>query len=95
MAVFCTNCGSPINEGAGFCPNCGTRVGAKAQAAPQPAQVAQPGAMAPRSGSPLMKVLLIVLLVIVGLAGVYKLWERPMLPAPGRAIHCTPHPLEK
>ena len=73
MAIFCTNCGSAIKEGAAFCANCGTPARAAQAATPQPtyqppAQAPAPAApMAPRSGSPLMKVLLIVLAIIVGL----------------------------
>lgn len=26
MGAFCTNCGTPLPEGAGFCPKCGTKV---------------------------------------------------------------------
>ena len=38
--MYCSSCGSSVNEGQSFCPNCGAPV---AQPAPQPAvQVQQP-----------------------------------------------------
>lgn len=36
MAKFCSNCGSPLDEGVAFCSNCGSPVAAEPAAAPQP-----------------------------------------------------------
>lgn len=73
MAGFCTNCGAALAEGVKFCTGCGRPTGAAAQssspaAAPPPASSAPPpvaAAPAPaKGGSPVVKILLIVLGVI-------------------------------
>ncbi len=38
---YCTNCGSPVAEGAKFCENCGARLAAQAGPAAQTAPTAQ------------------------------------------------------
>lgn len=43
MAGFCTNCGSPLREGASFCANCGTKLSVPAA----PAEPAAPVEAAP------------------------------------------------
>ena len=54
MAKFCTNCGSPVREGAAFCAKCGSQLTpsvpvapAPVEAAPVAAPVAEPVAPAP------------------------------------------------
>jgi len=116
MAGFCRNCGSPLGDGQAFCVKCGTRIGeaapAPAQAAgappPGPASppaaipVAAPIAAAPAAakGSPLVKILLIVVGVIffigaVGVAGVmyvaYRVREKAReMGLTERALHHQP-----
>ena len=77
MAQFCTKCGSPLGEGMSFCTACGAVSGgplAPAVAVPlaaAPPPVAVPGAAvsvaAPvaKSGSPVLKIILIVLAVLI------------------------------
>lgn len=77
MAQFCTKCGTAIPEGMKFCTGCGATIGetsatvADAPAAPPPAvsnpSPAAPAATAPAasSGSPVLKIVLIVLAVLV------------------------------
>jgi len=80
MAIYCTNCGSLMNEGAAFCANCGTQ--AKAPAQPQQANAAPPQSpspappytgsvppapLAPAMGSPILKAIVIALVVIFAL----------------------------
>jgi len=75
MAQFCTKCGTPLPEGMKFCTGCGATIGepsappapaAPAPAAPIPAPTA-PAAAAPAasSGSPVVKIVLIVLAVLI------------------------------
>ena len=80
MAQFCTTCGTLIPEGMKFCTGCGATVGAApapavaSQAAAVPAAVPMPGAVpgmrvapapAAKSGSPVVKIVLIVLAVFI------------------------------
>lgn len=77
MAQFCTKCGSPLSEGVQFCTGCGAVVGASAGAAAPAAMtpvaaapMAVPRAMpapspAPSSGSPILKIVLIVLAALI------------------------------
>ena len=77
MAQFCTKCGTPLPEGMKFCTGCGATIGepsapaapapaVPAPAAPRPAPAA-PAAAAPvaSSGSPIVKIILIVLAVFI------------------------------
>lgn len=70
MAQFCTKCGSPMAEGIQFCTSCGATVGqpqaamARPPAPAAPAPIAAPAAVpagTPSSGSPIVKIILIVL----------------------------------
>jgi hypothetical protein len=75
MAQFCTKCGSPLAEGTVFCTSCGATAGAPAAPSaqappPQPAmgRVAPApavGAPAKSSGSPVVKIILIVLAIVI------------------------------
>jgi len=80
MAQFCTKCGTPLTEGMKFCTGCGATFGEpSAPAAPppplQPAVtppaprpvVAGPAAAAPTAspGSPVLKIILIVVAVLI------------------------------
>ena len=79
MARFCTNCGSPLEEALKFCMQCGTPAGAPsapteapgvAASAPPPAALpagaAAAGApAAAKAGSPVVKIVLIVVAVLV------------------------------
>lgn len=80
MAQFCTKCGSPLADGMQFCTVCGATVGqpqaamarppAPAPPAPvaAPVRVAAPAAVPgpkPPSGSPVVKIILIVLAVFI------------------------------
>jgi hypothetical protein len=93
MAGFCRNCGSPLADGQGFCTRCGTpasgppRPQTPPEAAPQPrpatpAALPQAAAAAPtKSGSTLIKVLLVFLVVIflfgaIGVAGIWFVAHR-------------------
>jgi hypothetical protein len=93
MAGFCRNCGSPLADGQGFCTRCGTpaagppRPQTPPHAAPQPrpatpAPLPQAAAAAPsKSGSTLIKVLLVFLVVIflfgaIGVAGIWYVAHR-------------------
>jgi hypothetical protein len=93
MAGFCRNCGSPLADGQGFCTRCGTpasgpsRPQTPPEAAPQPrpatpAPLPQAAAAAPtKSGSTLVKVLLVFLVVIflfgaIGVAGIWYVAHR-------------------
>jgi hypothetical protein len=78
MARFCTSCGSVIDEDMKFCLKCGAQVGAPAAPAPAaappptaapvavpPAGAAAVGAPAAKAGSPIVKIVLIVVGVFV------------------------------
>jgi len=77
MAQFCTKCGSPLGEGMSFCTACGAVSGGPpASAAPVPPVAASPGAVpapvapvgvapAAKSGSPVLKIVLIVVAVLI------------------------------
>jgi hypothetical protein len=66
MARFCTSCGSPMEESLKFCPNCGAQVGAPAAPAPAAAPAAGVAATpAAKAGSPLLKIVLIVVGIVV------------------------------
>jgi hypothetical protein len=70
MAQFCTKCGAPMGEGMTFCTSCGAPVAAPpAAAAPAgpPATGAAPAAAAPaaKSGSPILKIILVVVAVLI------------------------------
>lgn len=71
MAKFCASCGTPVEENLKFCPKCGAQLGAPSApaqapaptpaAAPPAAPAAAPaGAPAAKAGSPLLKIILIV-----------------------------------
>src|SRR5579863_4780388 len=71
MSQFCTTCGKPITEGAAFCTACGARQSSAAAPAtpapaPSPAVAASttPQATSPKKGSPVVKIVVIVLGVI-------------------------------
>jgi len=99
MAKFCTSCGSPLEETSKFCMRCGTPAGAPsgpAEAPGGPASAPPPvapaaGAMAAgappaaKAGSPVLKIVLIVVAVLVFLGvigigtcvyGVYKVKQK-------------------
>lgn len=99
MAKFCTSCGSPLEETSKFCMKCGTPAGAPsgpAEAPGGPASVPPPvapaaGAVAAgappaaKAGSPVLKIVLIVVAVLVFLGvigigtcvyGVYKVKQK-------------------
>ena len=79
MAQFCTKCGTPLAEGLQFCTGCGAAVGVPS--APAPAGLAPvaalaqtpppvaPGSVSPvpaaSSGSPVLKIILIVVAVLI------------------------------
>jgi len=78
MARFCTGCGSVLDENMKFCLKCGAQVGAPAAPAPAaapppaatpvavpPAGAAAVGASAAKAGSPILKIVLIVVGVFV------------------------------
>lgn len=77
MAQFCTKCGAPLGEGMKFCTGCGATIGAPAApparapapAVPVQAAPAPTAAAAAKSGSPVLKIVLIVLgvLILLGL----------------------------
>lgn len=80
MAKFCIACGSPIEENLKFCPKCGVQLGAPATptptAAPTPAAAtagapSAPAAAPAKKGSPILKIVLIVVgfFVLLGIAG--------------------------
>jgi len=84
MARFCTGCGSVLDENMKFCLKCGAQVGAPAAPAPAaappptatpvavpPAGAAAVGASAAKAGSPILKIVLIVVgvFVFLGVAG--------------------------
>jgi hypothetical protein len=85
MAKFCTSCGSPLEETSKFCMKCGTPAGAPsgpAEAPGGPASAPPPvapaaGAVAAgappaaKAGSPVLKIVLIVvgIFVLIGVAG--------------------------
>jgi len=85
MAKFCTSCGSPLEETSKFCMRCGTPVGAPsgpAEAPGGPASAPPPvapaaGAVAAgappaaKAGSPVLKIVLVVvgIFVLIGVAG--------------------------
>lgn len=86
MAKFCASCGSPVEEALKFCPKCGAQLGAPAAPAPATAgPAAAAGAGAPvaaggpavaapvaKGGSPILKIVLIVLgiLALVTVVGI-------------------------
>ncbi|MBQ6303795.1 MAG: zinc-ribbon domain-containing protein [Clostridiales bacterium] len=47
MAKFCSNCGSPVREGAAFCANCGSKLTPSVPAAPAPEAAPAPVEAAP------------------------------------------------
>lgn len=75
MPKFCTSCGSPVEESVKFCLKCGAQVGAPAapapaaapppSAAPAVAGTAAAAAPAAKAGSPILKIVLIVVGVVV------------------------------
>jgi len=67
MAQFCTKCGSPMGEGMNFCTACGAVSGGPpAPAAPVPLAAVPVGAApAAKSGSPVLKIVLIVVAVLI------------------------------
>ena len=90
MAAFCTNCGTPLAEGAGFCVKCGApRPGTAPapsappvySAPPQPTPQPYTGPPVQKSGGSGMKIVLIILGVIfvlgaIGVAGVaFVAWQ--------------------
>ncbi len=89
MARFCTQCGSPAEEALRFCPKCGAQLAAAAAPAQAPAAQATPTIGAPtgaaaapaKKGSPVLKIVLLVLgvFVLVGIlsaaAGIYFLYK--------------------
>jgi zinc-ribbon domain len=67
MSQFCTSCGKPIAEGAGFCTACGAR-----QSGPAAGQGMPGGASVPAKGSPVLKIVAIVvgifaLIAVIGI----------------------------
>ncbi|MGA2664121.1 MAG: zinc ribbon domain-containing protein [Nitrososphaerales archaeon] len=50
--MYCANCGTPVDEGAGFCPNCGAQVtgSAAVTGAQRQTRSVLKGAMKPRTG---------------------------------------------
>jgi hypothetical protein len=93
MAGFCRNCGSPLADGQGFCTRCGSpasgppRPQTPLQATPQPrpatpAPLPQAAAARPsKSGSTLIKVLLVFVVVIflfgaISVAGIWYVAHR-------------------
>jgi hypothetical protein len=63
--AFCNSCGTAMEAGAKFCPKCG---GASSTASSTAAGAASGAPAAPAQGSGALKIILIVLAVIVGLA---------------------------
>jgi hypothetical protein len=65
MSQFCTSCGKPIAEDTGFCTACGAR-----QSSPA-AGPGAPGTSAPAKGSPVLKIVAIVvgIIVLIGVIG--------------------------
>jgi zinc-ribbon domain len=59
MSRFCTSCGKPVTEGVGFCPACGAR-----QSGPAPTASPGPAPPAPAKGSPVVKIVAIVVGII-------------------------------
>lgn len=51
--MFCTNCGSQIEDGNAFCPNCGSPIESVAQPINEPAPVAAPIESAPVEATPI------------------------------------------
>jgi zinc-ribbon domain len=93
MAGFCRNCGSPLEDGQGFCTRCGTPASGPPRPPIPPEAVPQPRPAAPRplpqaaaaapskSGSTLIKVLLVFFVVIflfgaIGVAGIWFVAHR-------------------
>lgn len=76
MAQFCTSCGSPVEENLKFCPKCGAQI-----AAPPPPAGGGPAAAPAAKGSPILKIILIVvgLFVVIGIigaaAGIYVVYK--------------------
>jgi hypothetical protein len=87
MPKFCTSCGSPMEESMKFCPKCGAQLGAPSAPAPAAPAAAAPPSAAPtaapipgapgvaapavKAGSPILKIVLIVVgvLVLIGAIG--------------------------
>lgn len=78
MAKFCTSCGSPLEETSKFCMKCGTPAeapGGPASApppvAPAAGAVAAGAPPAAKAGSPVLKIVLVVvgIFVLIGVAG--------------------------
>ena len=75
MPQFCTKCGTPLPEGMKFCTGCGAsldQTAAPAEPAPRAQPLAAPAAQAPvaaapvaSSGSPVLKIVLIVVAVLI------------------------------
>src|SRR5580704_15310854 len=93
MAGFCRNCGSPLEDGQGFCTRCGTPASGPPRPPTPPEAVPQPRPATPRplpqtaaaapskSGSTLIKVLLVFFVVIflfgaIGVAGIWFVAHR-------------------
>ncbi len=84
MAAFCRNCGAALGPGVGFCPQCGTRAESGANPAPPqavPAQVPVAAAPVKSGGSPLLKIILVLLVIfaVLGIgtaAGLYYVYYR-------------------
>ena len=51
--MFCTNCGSPVEDGNAFCPNCGSPMESVAQKVNEPAPAATPVEAAPVQAAPI------------------------------------------
>jgi hypothetical protein len=66
MSQFCISCGKPIAEGAGFCTACGAKQSAAA------AGMGTPATPAVTKGSPVVKILVIVvgIIVLIGAIGI-------------------------
>src|SRR5579863_4245349 len=84
MATFCRNCGAALGPGVGFCPQCGTRAeGGANPAPPQAVPAPVPAVQAPvkSGGSPLLKIILVLLVIfaVLGIgtaAGLYYVYYR-------------------
>jgi uncharacterized membrane protein YvbJ len=63
--AFCSNCGSPLVEGAAFCSGCGAKILAEKDCKPTPDPVPTPDPKpeGPKAGT-------VILIVVASLAGV-------------------------